>query len=125
MVRPQDILFGIFGLGVAALLAFQFEVVVMALVGAFACGAIYLFKGMIPSPEESFWQRLFPSVFLSVVLASLVLIVPGTFGPQALSRNAQTTIVEIAGALPLIAIFFEVIRTPRVIQGILRCFGYR
>jgi hypothetical protein len=34
-------------------------------------------------------------------------------------------VVVIAGLIPLAAIGFEIIRTPRVIQGILRCFGYR
>jgi hypothetical protein len=80
MVRPQDILFGILAVVVAGFMAFHFEVVVMALVGAFACGALYVFKGMIPSPQESFWSRIFTSVFLSIVLASLVLILPGA-GP--------------------------------------------
>jgi len=125
MIRPQDILFGILALVVAGFMAFHFEVVVMALVGAFACGAIYVFKGMIPSRDESFWSRIFISVFLSIVLASLVLILPGTMGAQALGRSAQRTVMAVAGALPLIAICFEVLRTPRVMQGILRCFGYR
>ncbi|MSP47259.1 MAG: hypothetical protein EXQ83_15790 [Xanthobacteraceae bacterium] len=103
------------------LLALRFKVAVTALLGAFACGAIYVFKGMIPSRHDSFWSRVFTSVFLSIMLASLVLILPGTFGPQALGRNAQ----QAAAALPLMAICFEVLRTPRVITGILRCFGYR
>jgi hypothetical protein len=123
--RPQDILFGIFGLVVIGLMALHFEVAVTALVGAFACGAMYVLKGMLPSRDESFWHRAFISVFLSIVLASLVLILPGTFGAHALGRGAQQTIVDIAGALPLIAIGFEILRTPRVIQGILRCFGQR
>jgi hypothetical protein len=125
MPRPQDILFGIFGLVVIGLMALHFEVAVTALVGAFACGAMYVLKGMLPSRDESFWHRAFISVFLSIVLASLVLILPGTFGAHALGRGAQQTIVDIAGALPLIAIGFEILRTPRVIQGILRCFGQR
>jgi hypothetical protein len=125
MPRPQDILFGIFGLVVIGLMALHFEVAVTALVGAFACGAMYVLKGMLPSRDESFCQRAFISVFLSIVLASLVLILPGTFGAHALGRGAQQTIVDIAGALPLIAIGFEILRTPRVIQGILRCFGQR
>jgi hypothetical protein len=106
-------------------MALHFEVAVTALVGAFACGAMYVLKGMLPSRDESFWHRAFISVFLSIVLASLVLILPGTFGAHALGRGAQQTIVDIAGALPLIAIGFEILRTPRVIQGILRCFGQR
>ena len=56
----------------------------LALVGAFGCGAIYLLAGMIPSREEPFWRRTFTSVFLSVVVSSLVLILPGTMGAQAL-----------------------------------------
>jgi hypothetical protein len=125
MPRPQDILFGIFGLVLVGLMALHFEVAVTALVGAFACGAMYVLKGMLPSRDESFCNRAFISVFLSIVLASLVLILPGTFGAHALGRGAQETIIDIAGALPLIAIGFEVLRTPRVIQGILRCFGQR
>ena len=82
-------------------MALHFEVAVTALVGAFACGAMYVLKGMLPSRDESFWHRAFISVFLSIVLASLVLILPGTFGAHALGRGAQQTIVDIAGALPL------------------------
>jgi hypothetical protein len=125
MPRPQDILFGILGLVVVVLMALHFEVAITALVGAFACGAMYVLKGMLPSRDESFCQRAFISVFLSIVLASLVLILPGTFGAHALGRGAQRAIIDIAGALPLIAIGYEVLRTPRVIQGILRCFGQR
>ena len=125
MVRPQDILFGILAVVVAGFMAFHYEVVVMALVGAFACGALYVFKGMVPSRDESFWSRIFTSVFLSIVLASLVLILPGTMGAHSLGRDAQETVIAVAGALPLIAICFEVVRTPRVMEGILRCFGYR
>jgi hypothetical protein len=125
MPRLQDILFGILVLVLIGLAAFHFEVAVTALVGAFACGAVYVFKGMIPSRDDSFWSWVFTSVFLSIVLASLVLIFPGTLGAQTLGRGAQKTIIEIAGALPLIAICFEVLRTPRVVRGILRCFGYR
>ena len=35
--------------------------------------------GMIPSREESLGHRLFVTVFLSVVMSSLVLILPATF----------------------------------------------
>jgi ABC-type uncharacterized transport system permease subunit len=122
MLRSQDILFGILGLTVVFLLAFQIEVAVLALVGAFACGSIYVFSGMIPSRDESFWHRIFITVFLSIVLASLVLILPGTFGSYR--PDIHKTVI-IAGLLPLTAICFEVIRTPRVIQGIRRCLGYR
>jgi hypothetical protein len=125
MARRQDILFGLFGLAVAALLAYHFGVVVLTLVGAFICGAIYLFAGMIPSRHEPFWRRTFTSVFLAFVVSSLVLILPGTMGAQA--RNAEVTnaVMTIAGVLPLMAVCFEVVRTPGVIRGILRCFGYR
>jgi hypothetical protein len=125
MPRPQDILLAILGVALFGLLAFHIEIAVLALVGAFGGGAIYVFKGMIPSRDESFLNRAFISVFLAIVLASLVLIVPGTFGTQALDRGTEKTIVEIAGALPVLAVCFEVLRTPRVLRGILRCFGYR
>ena len=122
MLRPQDILFGILVLAVIVLMAFDIRVAVLALVGAFACGSIYLFAGMIPSRDEGFWHRIFVTVFLSMVLASLVLILPGTFGPH---RPDILVTAIVAGLLPLTAICFEVIRTPRVIQTILRCLGYR
>ena len=97
----------------------------LALVGAFGCGAIYVFAGMLPDRTESFWHRIFVSGFLAVVLSSLILILPGTFGLQGPHPDVQKAVVAIAGLIPLAAIGFEVIRTPRVIQGILRCFGYR
>jgi hypothetical protein len=125
MLRSQDILFGILGLVLFGLMVFHIEVAVTALVGAFGCGALYVFKGMIPSPQESFWRRAFTSVFLSIVLASLVLILPGTFGAQALGRTGQSIVMQVAAALPLIAFCFEVVRTPRILQGILRCLGPR
>jgi hypothetical protein len=125
MPRPQDILFGILALVLVALIALDVQVAVLALLGAFACGSIYVFAGMLPSRDEGFWHRLFVTVFLAVVLSSLVLIVPGTFGPAAIRQEVQDTALAIAGLLPLAAICFEVIRTPRVIHGILRCFGYR
>jgi hypothetical protein len=125
MPRPQDILFGILALVLAALMAFDIQVAVLALLGAFACGSIYVFAGMIPSRDEGFWHRLFVTVFLALVLSSLVLILPGTFGARAIRPDVQDAALAIAGLLPLAAICFEVIRTPRVMQGILRCFGYR
>ena len=125
MPRLQDILFGFLGLALVALMAFNIEVVVLALLGAFACGSIYVFAGMIPSRDESFWHRLFITVFLSIVMSSLVLILPGTFGAHAVGPGVRKTVVAIAGLLPLAAICFEVIRTPRVLQGIMRCLGYR
>lgn len=45
MPRPQDILFGILGLVLVALIAFGIQVAVLALLGAFACGSIYVFAG--------------------------------------------------------------------------------
>jgi ABC-type iron transport system FetAB permease component len=125
MPRPQDILFGILGLVVIGLMAFHIEVVVLALVGAFACGAIYLLAGMIPSRAESLGHRVFITVFLSLVLSSLVLILPGTFGAHAVGPEARKAVIAIAGLLPLAAVGFEVVRTPRVFHGILRCLGYR
>jgi hypothetical protein len=124
-MRLQDALFGMLGLAVVALLAFHFEVEVLALAGAAVCGSVYIFVGMIPSRDESLWHRLFTTVFLSLVLSSLVLILPGTFGPQAARPGVQKAVIAVAGLLPLAAICFEVIRTPRVMQGILRCLGYR
>jgi drug/metabolite transporter (DMT)-like permease len=123
--RPQDVLFAILGLVLVILIAFDIRIVVLALLGAFACGAIYVFAGMMPSRAESFWHRIFISGFLAIVLSSLVLILPGTFGLQGPHPDLQTTVVVIAGLIPLAAIGFEVVRTPRVIQGILRCLGYR
>jgi ABC-type iron transport system FetAB permease component len=106
-------------------MAFDIRVVVLALLGAFACGAIYVFAGMMPDRTESFWHRIFISGFLSIVVSSLVLILPGTFGLRGPHPDLQKAVVVIAGLIPLAAIGFEVIRTPRVIQGILWCLGYR
>jgi hypothetical protein len=123
--RSQDILFGILGLALVILAASDIQIAVLALVGAFVCGALYVFAGMMPDRTESFWHRIFISGFLSIVLSSLVLIVPGTFGLQGPHPEVQATVVVIAGLLPLVAIGFEVVRTPRVIKGILWCLGYR
>jgi len=123
--RPQDALFAILGLVLVVLAAYDIRVVVLALLGAFACGALYVFAGMLPNRAESFWQRVFISRFLAIVLSSLVLILPGTFGLKGPHPDLQKAVVVIAGLIPLAAIGFEIIRTPRVIQGILRCFGYR
>jgi len=123
--RPQDVLFATLGLVLIVLMAFDIRVVVLALLGAFACGALYVFAGMLPNRAESFWQRVFISGFLAIVLSSLVLILPGTFGLKGPHPDLQKAVVVIAGVIPLAAIGFEIIRTPRVIQGILRCFGYR
>jgi hypothetical protein len=123
MVRPSDIIFGILGVVVIAMLSLHMAVIVFALVGAFACGSIYVFMGMIPSRTESFWSRAFVSVFLSLVLSSIVLIVPGTFGSHL--PDMQKPVVAIAAVLPLAAFCIEIFRTPRVFNGILRCLGRR
>ena len=123
--RPQDVLFGILGLVLVILLAFDIRVAVLALVGAFACGAVYVFAGMMPDRTESFGHRIFITGFLSIVLSSLVLILPGTFGLKGPHPDVQRAVVVIAGLIPLAAIGFEVVRTPRVIKGILWCLGYR
>ena len=118
MIRPSDVIFGILGVVVIAMLSLHMAVIVFALVGAFACGSIYVFAGMIPSRTESFWNRAFVSVFLSLVLSSIVLIMPGTFGaPQP---DMQKPVLAIAALLPLSAFCFEILRTPRIIEGILR-----
>ncbi len=93
-------------------------VFVFALVGAFACGSLYVFAGMIPARTESFGTRVFVSVFLSLVLASLVLILPGTFGAQR--PDMHRPVLAVAALLPVLAFLFEVVRTPRVIDHVLR-----
>jgi hypothetical protein len=123
MPRAQDVLFGILCVAIAALMAFHFQVMVLALLGAFACGALTLFAGMLPPREQRFVERAFTTMFLALVLASLVLIVPGSLG--APDPELRQTVLAIAAALPLLAFGFEVLRTPRVIRGILRCFGIR
>jgi len=105
------------------MLAFGLQVAVLALVGAFACGSLYLITGMLPSREESFGRRTFTSVFLAVVLSSLVLIVPGTFGADMRQPDIKEGVLAVAGLLPLIALGFEIVRTPRVMRGILRRLG--
>jgi hypothetical protein len=125
MPRPQDVLFLILGVVLVVMMAFGLRVAVLALVGAFACGSLYLFAGMLPSRDESFWRRAFTSVFLAIVLSSLVLILPGTFGPDLRRPDIQNDVVGIAAVLPLLALGFEIVRTPRVIRGILRCLGQR
>jgi len=119
MLRASDVIFGIVGVVVIAMLSLHMAVIVFALVGAFACGSIYLFAGMIPSRTESFCNRAFISVFLSLVLSSIVLIVPGTFGLHR--PDVQTPVLAIAAMLPLAALCFEILRTPRVTDSILRC----
>ena len=123
MLRAQDILFGLFCLVLLGMLAFHIGIIVVALLGAFACGSIYVFAGMMPSAKESFGERLFISVFLSLVVSSLILIIPGTLGPQVVHRDLQNAVLAIAALPPLLAICFEILRTPSVIRGILRWFG--
>jgi hypothetical protein len=123
MPRLQDILFVVLAVALVILLAFHLRIAVLALLGAFACGSIYLFAGMIPSRNERFCNRAFVSVFLSIVMSSLVLIVPGTFGADR--PDMENTIIAIAALLPVAAICFEIVRTPRVMQTILRCLGHR
>ena len=118
MIRPSDVIFGLLAVAVIALLSLHMAVIVFALVGAFACGSIYVFAGMIPSRTESFCNRAFVSVFLSLVLSSIVLIVPGTFGAHR--PDIQKPVLAIAVLLPLAAFCFEILRTPRIADGILR-----
>ena len=87
--RPQDVLFAILGMVLVVLLAFEIRVAVLALLGAFACGSIYVFAGMMPDRTESFGHRIFISGFLAIVLSSLVLILPGTFGLQGPHPDLQ------------------------------------
>ena len=123
MPRFQDILFILFGVLVAVLLAFDLRIAMFALVGAFACGAVYLFAGMLPSRTEGFWPRVFTSVFLAAVLSCLVLILPGTLGANR--PDIQGPVLAIAALLPVAALCFEIARTPRVVQTILRSLGRR
>jgi hypothetical protein len=124
MPRTQDILFGILCLALLGMLVLHIGVIVAALVGAFACGSVYLFAGMMPSATESFGQRLFTSGFLSIVVSSLILILPGTLGSSVILHDIQKAVMGAAALPPLAAICFEVVRTPRVIRGIQRWLGY-
>jgi hypothetical protein len=117
-LRAPDVFFAALALAIAVLLAFDMAVIVFALVGAFFCGALYVFAGMIPARTESFGTRVFVSVFLSLVLSSLVLILPGTFGTQR--PDMQKPVLAVAALLPVLAFLFEVVRTPRLIERVLR-----
>ena len=108
----------ILALVVVALMSLQLAVVVFALLGAFACGSLYVFAGMIPARSESFGNRVFVSVFLALVASSIVVIVPGTFG--APRPDLQKPVLTIAALLPVLAFVFEVVRTPRVANHVLR-----
>src|SRR6185312_13470836 len=118
MPRLQDLLFGIFILALVALLMFDVSVGVLALVGAFAFGAFYLLTNMWPAQSEPLGQRLFTAVFLASVVSCLVLILPGTFGVT--EAEMEKVVVVIAALPPVAAACFEVLRTPRVIDGVLR-----
>jgi hypothetical protein len=117
-IRAPDVFFALLALAIAVLLAADMAVIVFALLGAFACGSLYVFTGMIPARTESFGTRVFVSVFLSLVLASLVLIIPGTFGAQ--QPDLRGPVLTVAAFLPLLAFLFEVVRTPRIVDHVLR-----
>jgi hypothetical protein len=117
-LRASDFIFGILALIVVALMSLQLAVIVFALLGAFACGSLYVFAGMIPPRSESFGNRVFVSVFLALVASSIVVIVPGTFGAQR--PDLQKPVLTIAALLPVLAFVFEVVRTPRVANHVLR-----
>jgi hypothetical protein len=117
-MRASDFAFGILTLVVIALISLHMAVIVFALVGAFVCGSLYVFAGMIPARSESFWNRVFVSVFLALVASSIVLIVPGTFGAQQPDMHAP--VLVIAALLPVLALVFEVIRTPHLADNVLR-----
>ena len=117
-LRAPDLLFGILALIVVALLSLHMTVIVFALFGAFACGALYVFAGMVPARDEGFGNRVFVSVFLALVAGSIVLIVPGSFGARR--PDLQGPVLVIAAALPLLAFLFEVLRTPRLANRVLR-----
>jgi len=123
MIRPSDAIFIILAVVVVAMLSMHMAVIVFALVGAFACGSLYVFAGMIPSRTESFWSRVFVSVFLSIVLASIVLIVPGTFGAHR--ADLRKPVLMIAALLPLAAFCFEVLRTPGIFTELWRWLARR
>jgi hypothetical protein len=122
-LRAQDILFGILGLAVAGLIALRMQVAVLALFGAFACGSLYLFAGMLPARTEPFPERVFTTVFLALVLSSLVLILPATFGAPLPAWHKPA--LAIASLLPALALAFEIARTPRLFERLLRWLGRR
>jgi len=120
MLRLPDKLFAALSLVLIAMVALQIRIAVTALVGAFVCASVYVFAGMLPPANEEFWRRMFTSVFLALVFSSLVLILPGTFGVLAHRRDVQDAVLIVAALLPATAICYEIVRTPRVIQTILR-----
>ncbi|MBX9846256.1 MAG: hypothetical protein K2Z80_31070 [Xanthobacteraceae bacterium] len=117
-LRASDFVFGILALAVIALMSRHMAVIVFALVGAFVCGSLYVFAGMVPARSESFGNRIFVSVFLALVASSIVLIVPGTFGAR--QPDMQRLVLMVAAMPPVLAFVFEVIRTPRVANLVLR-----
>jgi len=123
MPRFQDILFALFAMLLAALLAFEFSVGIVALAGAFACGSLYVFAGMVPSRDEPFGRRVLNSGFLAVIVSTLVMILPATLGVDR--HKVETVIVVTAVLLPVAAIAFEIVRTPRVLAAIWRSLGSR
>lgn len=123
MIRPSDALFVILAVVIVAMLSLHMAVIIVALLGAFACGSVYVFAGMIPARTESFGTRVFVSVFLAVVAASIVLILPGTFGPHR--PNLQKPVLTIAALLPLAAFCFEVLRTPGLFAVVWRWLARR
>lgn len=125
MPRLQDLLFGVFGATLVVLLSFHLRIAVFALFGAFACGSCYVFTGMLPPRDEGFLRRTFTSVFLALVLASVVLILPGTLGLHGHKLMVEKAVIVIAGALPLIAIGFEIVRTPDLLGTIRRYLTHR
>ena len=119
MLRLPDKLFIALSLLLIVMVALQIRIEVAALLGAFVCGSIYVFAGMLPSAHEEFWRRMFTTVFLALVFSCLVLILPGTFGALSRRREVQDVVLIIAALLPVTAICYEIARTPRV-QRILR-----
>jgi len=123
MIRPSDVIFVILAVVVVAMLSLHMAVIVFALVGAFACGSLYVFAGMIPPRTESFGTRVFVSVFLAVVAASIVLILPGTVGLHR--PDMAKPVLTIAALLPLAAFCFEVLRTPGIFAEFWRWLARR
>jgi hypothetical protein len=117
-LRASDFAFGILALIVVALISLHMAVIVFALVGAFVCGSLYVFVGMIPLRSESFCNRVFVSVFLALVASSIVLIVSGTLGAR--QPDLQKPVLLIAALPPVLALVFEIIRTPRLADKVLR-----
>jgi predicted neutral ceramidase superfamily lipid hydrolase len=122
--RLPDVLFAAFVLVLIVLAALDLRIAALAISGAFVCGATYLFAGMLPARTEPLLQRLFTSVFLAIVLSCLVVILPGTVGASRPElQGIQGVIVVTAALLPCAAIGFEIARTPRVLEVLLRSLG--